>query len=97
MLEFKVLIIDYLPNEESFELIRDMKSMKHKAKTLKNNLVNGPLVIFDDQVIIEPDLRREFVVVEIQNIPDNYLKKVHKLCKKIEPYSIRTTWKEKKE
>ena len=87
MIEFRVLIIDYLPTKE---LKADMETMLKKANALKASLITGPLVIFDSQITIEPNYRKGFVVVIIDEIPEEYLKKVYKKCKKIEPYSIKT-------
>ena len=86
MMEFRVLIIDYLPTDE---IRGDMETMLKKANALKASLINGPLVIFDDQITIEPNHRKEYVVVIIDKIPEEYLKKVYKKCKKIKPYSVK--------
>ena len=94
MVNFRVLIIEYVPNTQC---VGDMKLMINKAKTLKQDLVNGPLVIFGDQIDIEKNYKKEYVVVEINNIPDDYIKKVFKRCKKIGPYSIRTSWTRRKD
>lgn len=87
MIEFRVLIIDYLPTDE---IRGDMETMMKKAHALKASLIKGPLVIFDDQITIEPNYGKEYVVVVIDKIPEEYLKKVYKKCKKIKPYSIKT-------
>ena len=89
MIRFRVMIIDYLPDES---LDADFEAMKRKAKTLKKSLINGPLVIFDDQVNIEPNLAKGYYIVTIDKIPNSYMKKVFKKCKKIKPYKIEILW-----
>ena len=90
MLEFRTLIIDYFPDTTE----ADFESMRKKAKNLKKSLVNGPLVIFDDQITIEPNYQKGYYLVIIDKIPDRYIKKVIKKCKEIEPYSVRICWRE---
>lgn len=89
MVNFRVMIIEYLPG---IGTKGDMETMINKAKTLKQDLTNGPLVIFKDQIDIEKNYDKEYVCVDIHSIPDSMIKKVFKRCKKIEPYSIRTCW-----
>ena len=89
MVEFRVLIIDYLPGTK--ELEEDFETMKNKAEDLKRGLLNDrDLVVFKDQIEIEVNYKKGYVVVTIDSISDKNIKKVHKICKKIHPYSIRT-------
>ena len=94
MVNFRVLIIEYVPNTKC---VGDMELMINKAKTLKQDLVNGPLLITGEQIDIEKNYKKEYVVVEVNDIPDAYIRKVFKRCKKIEPYSIRTSWTRNKD
>ena len=89
MIGFRVMIIDYLSDGS---LDSDFDLMKHKAKILKKSLVDGPLVIFDNQINIEPNLVRGYYIVTIDEIPNSYMKKVFKKCKEIKPYKIEMTW-----
>ena len=91
MIEFRVMFIDYLPDHSE----EDMDTMKKKAKTLKRSLTSGPMVIFNNQVMIEPNFEKKYYVVLIQNIPMRYVKKVFKECKKSGAYSIRASWTRK--
>ena len=89
MVKFNVLIIEYYPGGGCRG---DMESMINKAKTLRQDLVNGPLLITKEQISIEKNYKKEYVTVEIDGIPDAYIRKVFKRCKMIKPYSIRTNW-----
>ena len=89
MINFRVLFIDYIPDSCAEE---DMKTMKRKAFALKESLTNGPLVIFNDQVIVEKNSHSKYYTVIIDNIPDGYVKKVLKICKKAKPACIKINY-----
>lgn len=89
MVDFRVMIIEYYPGGGSRG---DMDTMIKKAKTLKKYLLNSRFGINESQIDVEKNYKNEYCLVEICSIPDSNIKKVLKICKKIEPYSIRTNW-----
>lgn len=89
MVEFRVMIIEY---KKEGIADPDFKVMKQKVKDLKEVLLGGPLVIFDDQITVETNKEKGYIVVIINEVPDAYIRKVFKRLKTINPYNIRISW-----
>lgn len=91
MIEFNVLIIDYKKDYKNDSFERDEELMQQKAENICEELKKGYDI--DPFVNYKKGCHGALVAIEFKSL-DKDIKKIFKLIKKNEPYSIRTEWKE---